>query len=40
MKLAEAWKILSSVFSTGNLYFQLHETNLNHKSVSEKWLES
>ena len=40
MKLAEAWKILSSFFSRGNLYFQLHETNLNRKSVSEKWLES
>ena len=42
MKLAEALKILSSVFQTGNIYFQLHETNLNQKSVSEneKWLES
>ena len=42
MKLAEALKILSSVFPTGNIYFQLHETNLNQKSVSEneRWLES
>ena len=35
MKLAEAWKMLSIVFPIGNLNFQMHDTNLNHKSVSE-----
>ena len=35
MKLAEAWKMLSIVFPIGNLNFHLHDTNLNHKSVSE-----
>ena len=38
MKFGEAWKILSSLFATGNLHFQLHGNNLNHKSVSEKFL--
>ena len=35
MKLAEAWKMLSIVFPIRNLNFQLHDTDLNHKSVSE-----
>ena len=34
MKLVEAWKVLSSFFSTGNQYLQLQERTLNHKSVS------
>ena len=40
MKLVEALKLLSSLFTTGNLYFQLHENNLNRESVSfyGQWL--
>ena len=40
MNVAEALKLLSSFFTTGNLYFQLQENYLNHKSVSlnAQWL--
>ena len=40
MKLVEALKLLSSLFTTGNLYFQLHDNYLNRESVSfyGQWL--
>lgn len=38
MKFGEAWNILSSLFSAGNLHFQLNKNNFNQTSVSEQLL--
>ena len=35
MKLEEAFKVLSSFFTSGNLFFHVHEKNLGHKPVSQ-----
>ena len=34
MKLVEAFKVLSSLFTSGNLYFNIYNDTVNHETVS------